>query len=452
MPAQVKRKPGRPSKQEILRRERAALREERKVKEEMVRSLKGFYKCTRCGLVVENPGQKFYTVNANTLFRGNDGKTSICIDCANEIFSEHTKIFEGNRKVAMLLTCLSIGCYFSESLFDYLDQAEKEDPKGKPLSVGRYLRCLNGVQYKDKSFMNFVLEIVDMKGRGMSAECADMRNLHEDKWRKKDQVNKAQCLRMVGYDPFDDDSYTFEDRRQLYNSLACYLIMPEVAEDKHKLDSAIEIVKTNLQITWLDKEMNREMRSGVPDLGKVGKLSDTKTALSRAVNQIAKENGISLSSGNKSQNTLALTSIMKEMMDQNVMEAKPNLISVKMTDVFENISKINAKALMEELAFTGDEYAEMVSHQADTIRSLNEELTRVKEELRTTTIALHEKEKPIHQRRVTYRVNLNPDEAEEDEEIVAIVEGSLVEHDTGEEVSAGVSDDHHTGSDGDITA
>ena len=116
-----------------------------------------------------------------------------------------------------------------------------------------------------------------------------------------------------------------------------------------------------------------------------------KDRLVSTINAIAKENGISVSgSGRKGKKTNTFTSIMKEMLENGVTEAKSNFTEVKMTDAFRHVAEISAKALVNEMNLTGDDYATMAARQADTIRELNAKLDEVEEELRLTTIELRE--------------------------------------------------------------
>jgi hypothetical protein len=392
----------------------AKLAAEKKKREEAARidalisELPELYKCTKCGKITQNPMGVFYSVGTNEIFEHNDNRTNICMSCANQLFEDYTKEYK-DRKVALMLVCMQMGCYFSEPLYDMMDQSEEDDPEKNEFTLSKYMRSLNINQYKKKPFLNYMMELLKSKSGLKTA--SETRDEREEKWKKSDKLNKSQCLSVVGYDPFDDESYTSEDRRHLFGGLSRYLMISDIAEDKHKMDSAIEIVKSTHQLSLVDIETNKELKSPSPDFGKMKQLSDTKTALNRIINQLAKENGISMSgSGKRSQNAMALTSIMKEMIDNGVVEAKTNLTTVKMSETFQNIAAINAKALMEELGFTGDEYAEMVSQQADTIRSLNKQVDTLKEELRLMTIRAHEAEKPQNQRKVVYTVDVNTGE------------------------------------------
>jgi len=115
--------------------------------------------------------------------------------------------------------------------------------------------------------------------------------------------------------------------------------------------------------------------------------------LNEVINRAAKDNAISAGGGSKrTKSATAVTAIMKEMIDNGVIEAKVNLTDVKMTETFSTIAAISAKALVDEMNITGDEYAVMVGQQADIIRDQNDKIMKLEEELRLKTIQIHDLE------------------------------------------------------------
>ena len=349
------------------------------------------YKCTKCGAITHKPATKFFAVPQNNALEGNENKATLCMECANTYFEEYKRKYN-NEKYALMMVCCRMGAYFHEPAYNALHEAEMNDPEKNALTLGKYFRILNGPQYKKKDFMTYFQEVFAEHKQLQTIE--ESRDTVEAKWKIADQRNKGTCIRAVGYDCFEDESYSSSDRRQMFAALARYLQMPDVEDDKHKLDGAIEIVKTNHQIDLINREINKETIAPNTDFEKITRLTQVKKALTAVITQTAKENGISAGSGynGKSKSTVAVTQIMKDMIDNGVIEAKVNLTDVKMTEVFQHISDISARSLMNEMNITGDEYAEMVAKQSNTVRSLNDEVMKLKEELRIMTIRAHEAE------------------------------------------------------------
>lgn len=380
---------GHPSKAEIKAAQ--AKRDEDARVATLLDELPPLYKCTKCGAITHKPATKFFAVPQNNALEGNENKATLCMECANTYFEEYKRKYN-NEKYALMMVCCRMGAYFHEPAYNALHEAEMNDPEKNALTLGKYFRILNGPQYKKKDFMTYFQEVFAEHKELQTIE--ESRDTVEAKWKMADQRNKVTCIRAVGYDCFEDESYSSSDRRQMFAALARYLQMPDVEDDKHKLDGAIEIVKTNHQINLINREINKETIAPNTDFEKITRLTQVKKTLTAVITQTAKENGISAGSGynGKSKSTVAVTQIMKDMIDNGVIEAKVNLTDVKMTEVFQHISDISARSLMNEMNITGDEYAEMVAKQANTVRSLNDEVMKLKEELRIMTIRAHEAE------------------------------------------------------------
>lgn len=379
---------GRPTNKEVAARERAEKQQEKETTEKFLNTTE-FYKCTRCGKISLNPVGNFYTILNNNAFDGNKGRSHLCIDCVNKFFNEYKEKY-GDEKIALMLVCMNMGVYFSESLYDIMHEKEMQDPDKNEFSIGKYVRQLSCPQYKKQTFLSYMIDLIE-KQKGMGT-IADARDRLEDGWKVADKRNKVMCIKEVGYDCFDDTMYSSADRKMMFNSLAQYLNDGDIAEDKHRRDAAISIVKTGMQVEFLDRELNKESRSLEPDYGRIEKLINAKRNLNTVITTMAKENAISTSgAGKRTSSSLAVTSIMKELVDNGVLEAKVNLTDVKMTDAFQSIADISAKALLKEMNITGDEYAVLVGKQADTIRSLTKRVEELEEQLRVTLVQLHEK-------------------------------------------------------------
>lgn len=341
------------------------------------KKLKSF-RCTRCAEVFDDATNKFYTSNTSEIFSGNEHKACICIKCAEFLFEEIEKKYE-NRKLALLTLCHYLDIYFSESQYEKM----KSNPN---FSLGIYIRSLNARRGsgQPKTFLNSIQELLESGFRNAN----EVRDEIETKWKQADRKNKLYCITNVGYDCFADESYTDENRRYLFNTLSDYLT-DDVLEDPHKLQSVIVMVKTMLQIEAINKILNVELKKNNFDCAKIDKLSSVKDKLTRNLNSTANENGISAKgSGKSSKGSNTLTHIMKEMHDTGFEEIKVNYIDAKMSKSYEEIANINARALMQELNLTADDYALMVSKQSENIRKLQTENERIQEQNRKTKIEL----------------------------------------------------------------
>ena len=304
------------------------------------------------------------------LFIANDLYTHICANCANDLFQEMEVKYE-DTKMALIIVCHYLDLYFSEILYEQVkDNAN--------FSFGNYCKLLNGQQYKGKTFNNSLTTIIQ-KGIRTNREIRD--NV-ESKWTKSDIKNKNYVISAIGYDCFDDDNYSNNNRKFLFNTLADYLT-DDVLEDQHKLQQVIIMVKTILQSENIDRIINNEFKNNLPDYAMLDKMSAIKDKFIRNINAIANENGMSAkSSGKSNKGANTLTNIMKEMQEHGFEEIKVNVVEAKMSASYQEIAQANAKALINELNFTSDEYAQMVATQSETISSLQNQVENLNEEIR----------------------------------------------------------------------
>ena len=329
------------------------------------------YRCTRCGCEWETAKGHYFMSKSSMLFDSNCGYTNICVECTNELFKEYQSRFK-DTKLALMLICKDLDIFFSDALYDSI----KANPD---FTIGNYFKYINGMQYARKNFSNTLLAMINDKGLRPDSEIREDR---EEKWKVADKRNKSHVLSSVGYDCFEDNSYTDEERKFLFNTMADYLT-DEVLEDPHKLQQVIILVKTLLQSDEIDRSINAEFKKGIPDYQVMDKLTNVKNKLIGNINAIAVDVGISaksVSRTNKGSNTLS--NIMKEMQEQGFEETKVNIVEAKMSASYQEVAKANAKALIEELNLTGDEYAQMVAQQSEMIRDLQDKIEKMEEEKR----------------------------------------------------------------------
>jgi len=344
-------------------------------------NLPPLYKCTECGKVVQAPKGVFFMSKQSGMYDGNEGYSHLCAECTNKRY-ENYKAKLKDERLALILTCASIGVYFSDELYASV--------KGNVDSVrfGDFIKALNGTQYRSKNFATFLINILQDQEqlRGGS----ELREERETKWKQADRKNKKYVLETVGYDPFNDDSYTDENRKFLFNTLSDYLT-DEVIEDPHKMQSVIALVKTTLQKESVDSMINLELRKAHPDYATIKQLTDIKDKLGADIIKTAKDNGISAAANGKSgKSSNALTAIMKEMAENGFEEIKVNVIDAKMSSSYKEVAEQNARALINELGFTQDDYARMLGEQSEMARKLQESLDKAQEELRLAKKALKE--------------------------------------------------------------
>lgn len=334
------------------------------------------YKCTRCGKSLDDPKGYFFMSKTSPLYTANELYTSICFDCANELFEENKYKYK-DEKIALIIMCHYLDLYFSDELYEKTrDNAN--------FSLGNYAKLINGQQYKAKNFTTYLVTILKDGLKTID----EMRENEEAKWSASDLKNKTYVLQSVGYDCFTDEGYTDGNRKFLFNTMADYLT-DDVLEDPHKMQRVISLVKTTLQLDSIDKLINIELRKKIPDNALIKSLTDIKDKLERTINSSASENGLSAKgSGKGSRGSTTLTNIMKEMGENGFEEIKVNLVDIKLSKSYQEIAADNAKALFDELNITSDEYAHMVAVQSQEMIALQDKIMKLEESVRLQKIEI----------------------------------------------------------------
>ncbi|RKI83720.1 hypothetical protein D7V90_07440 [bacterium 1xD42-87] len=310
------------------------------------------------------------------LYTANELYTSICFDCANELFEENKYKYK-DEKIALIIMCHYLDLFFSDELYEKTrDNAN--------FSLGNYAKLLNGQQYKAKNFTTYLVTILKDGLKTID----EMRENEEAKWSASDLKNKTYVLQSVGYDCFTDEGYTDGNRKFLFNTMADYLT-DDVLEDPHKMQRVISLVKTTLQLDSIDKLINIELRKKIPDNTLIKSLTDIKDKLERTINSSASENGLSAKgSGKGGRGSTTLTNIMKEMGENGFEEIKVNLVDIKLSKSYQEIAADNAKALFDELNITSDEYAHMVAVQSQEMITLQDKIMKLEESVRLQKIEI----------------------------------------------------------------
>lgn len=327
----------------------------------------------KCGAEHENPVGHFYKNQWSELYLKNDRYVPCCKKCVNEIFDSLSRRYKSD-KTACILICHMLDLPYYHSLYDSIVASNNN------FSLGLYARQLSMRQMQYKTFNQTILE------NELNKTIKDVKEEQIAKWKTEDLKNKNYVLQTVGYDCFDDDSYTQQDLKFLYNSLSDYLT-DDTIEDPHKLQCVISIVKTSLQIESVDRLINNELKNQSTNNGLIKSYTETKQKLSDVVNKLASENGVSAkSSGKSSSGSNTLTNIMKEMLENNYDDAKVNIVDIKMSNAYRDIAEQNSKALFNELNNQSDEYARMLGEQAKFVEKLQDDLMVTEEENRKLKI------------------------------------------------------------------
>ena len=342
--------------------------------------------CIRCGKQYKRyEGNFFKSSKRSDIYIQNESRVPICSNCLQDLQIELEKRFRDKRMVYMTL-CAYCDIYYCDKA--YYDVVEKNNG-----DFGKYCRIINGQQqYIGKTFKDTLAELNDrITELSTPADLPIARKMND-----QDKKNLSFVISSIGYDCFDDESWSDDDRRFAFNTLAEYLT-DDVLEDPHKVQSVIAMVKTYVQVEQIDKILNMELRKNIVDAAQINKLSGVKTSLLSSINAMAKENGISaITSGKRSQGGNSLTKIMREMNDNGFEEIKTNIILSKLSESYQEVANDNIKAIIAELALTGDEYAELLSQQTDLVAKQQEKMALLEEDKRKLRLEIKDLNEEIY--------------------------------------------------------
>lgn len=353
-----------------------------------VEELPKYYTCVRCGKRKKSghPAEdNFYKSLNSSLFSGNDGYIHLCKDCLIELYNKLYEIYH-DKRISMIIICSLTNNYFNEAIFEQVYFKADFKP-------GVYFRQLNLVSSKNgnNTFADYLADLYEKNSRDTSS----LRDEIMRGWQEGEIANRKLVVKTLGYEPFADKGYLPDELRFLYNTAASYMT-DEVMNDSHKLQQVIIIAKEYMDVERITKRITERFskRENDDDTKTTKDLIDMRNNTIKTINEIAADNGISAK--NKSQrNANTITSIMAEMLDVGVKEAKVNIIEAKLSKSYEEIAAANAKALIDELNLTSDDYARMLAEQAELVAALQKKNDEVTELLRLKTIEFKQKEKEV---------------------------------------------------------
>jgi len=108
------------------------------------------YRCSKCGR--EDEKSTFFYRSNSTLY-DNGGYTPVCKDCIAQVYNRYLLSFHDIHK-AIKRVCMAYDLYYSDDLVDScIKKSSAVTPK-----IGDYIKKLNIVQYKGKTFDNTIDE------------------------------------------------------------------------------------------------------------------------------------------------------------------------------------------------------------------------------------------------------------------------------------------------------
>jgi len=333
------------------------------------------FKCVCC-TKEKQKDKEFYKSNS-IILKGNDQRMVVCKECVIELYSFLVNNYE-DTKIALYFLCRLLDVYFDSNLYPSVAQ---QATNGNTNIAGIYFQKINSLpQYSSKTFFDSTL--IDVSGE---------KNIFETginiEFNDEDKRNKEDVIRMVGYDPFENENPL--DQKALYNSLVD-MLDESTLEDSFKLPIVIEIAKSFNQIDKINQAlalMTSDIGSVQSQVGGIKSLFEAKDKMYRAILAMAKDNGISVNHSNKkSKGAGTLSGIMKQLQEKGFMEVEVNLYDIETCQGIRQVADMSNESIRKQLQFDENDYSAMINEQRELIEKLDSKNIELEEELRLLKI------------------------------------------------------------------
>lgn len=349
-------------------------------------SMEGMTRCTDCGKIQTN--QNFYISSLKS--NKHTGRVCLCKNCLTNSLVSYLEETEDAR-LSIYYICRLMGFIYLDQIFEssYIEAGWKENYTivQNGLEVWKkYIKTINSLKnYKGLSFENgeqievrLDVEVIEEINKGEI-------KLTEEELEQKlnDKQNKEDIIKIIGYDPFKNEKE--EDKPYFYARLID-MIDENMKEDSMKLTSVISIIKSQKQVDKLDDAISEIMSNPIQMVersGDIKSLSTTKKDMQKSILDTAKDNRISeLYSGTKTAGANTLSGMVKKLKELNLSEAQVNLYDIETSLGMQQVARLSTKAIVEQLVFAENEYADMVSWQRSKLQEYENLYKKVAEENR----------------------------------------------------------------------
>lgn len=351
----------------------------------------GKYKCTCCGSTYDDQEKNFYQSSSLSMLNNNK-RMSVCKECLIKLFDFMCNKFGERKKLSLYFVCSIVDAYFDALLYE---STLADSDKSNASLVGSYFRIINSFpQYNGRTFADSTLLDVRheiTKDDPLRVNKKDTQSV--DGYTIDEVKNKEDVIRMVGYDPFENENAL--DKKALYNRLVDFLD-ESTLEDSFKLPIVIEIVKTfnqldkinqSLAVTLADPSQIANQSAGIKQ------MMETKDKIYRSILAMAKDNGISVNhSTTKSAGAGTLSGIIKKLQELDFNEIDINIYDVETCAGIRQVADISNKSILTQLQFDENSYVDMIKEQRSIIEDLRSKYENLEEEVRLYKIKLKDNE------------------------------------------------------------
>lgn len=362
---------------------------------DLEKEMKGKTRCSDCGRILSS-SLNFYV--SNSIINKHTGRLTLCKDCLVKFL---VSLLEenGDVRTSIYKLCRRLDFVYLDNIYE---SSLAEAGWNKSLSIVQ-----NGIEVW-KKYIKTINSLTNYKG--FTFECGDqiISNTEEESEKKeivvtqtkevklseeelekrvKDKQNKEDIIRIIGYDPFENE--VAEDKSKMYAKLI-NMINEDTQDDELKMSAIISIIKGQNQESKINDvitSLSSDVKQIKDNIGLIKNLTDTKEKLNKSLLALAKDNRISdLYSGQKTVGANTLTGMIKKLKELNLDEAQVNLFDIQTSMGMLQTARMSNKAIVENLNFGDDDLLDMVKFQRGKLETYESEYNKLREENRKMKI------------------------------------------------------------------
>lgn len=332
------------------------------------------FRCPFCNK--DLPKTKFYSSSDPRVLTG---ITRICKDCSTAVARRKTDAgeFLGETRESVQDALEYLDKPFYEDLWETaVFSANKPPERGKKKENktiwGVYLTSLglnqyHGKRWRDSDIFKDMTHVSKVKTESIYTDAEALKEAYEQ--------NRKDVIKIIGYDPFDE--YPSEkDMPLLYSQLVNFLD-EETKNDAMKMIAAIQIVKSQAQITNLNAAIDAytiDVTTAVQNNAVVKNLSETVSKLVNNINSLAKENGISITNNNnKSKGAFTLSGKEKHLRDIGFREAEINTFDIGTCEGMRQVAEISEEARHKQIGYDENIASEIKDIKVELVEQYSRE-------------------------------------------------------------------------------
>lgn len=351
------------------------------------KAMEGLTRCTDCGRILTNGN--FYVSSSRV--NKHTKKVSLCKDCLTNLLVSYLEETDDVR-LSIYYVCRTMGFVYLDNIYS---SSMLEAGINKDFTIvqngleiwKKYIKTINSLtNYKGMSFENGEqIEINNKSEELCKTDISANKELTELELEQRitDKQNKKDIIKIVGYDPFENEKEC--DKPYFYARLVD-MIDENMQQDRMKLTSVISIIKSQHQVAKLDDAISDIMSNPlqmVQRAGDIKVLSTTKKDIQKSALEVAKDNRISdLYSGTKTAGVNTLSGTVKKLKELDLTEAQVNLYDIQTSNGMRQVSYLSNSAIVDQLQFAENEYADMVAWQRGKVMEYEKMYKQLAEENR----------------------------------------------------------------------